>query len=202
MDRIIKRIKGFFRYFIYALRTDKLIRAFTIAFGVMLLLTIAYGVNKKYGRYEIMTPRGESMQPTFSYYSIGILDKKPEKIERYDVVVFDAPVYRGFVDPTSKKPHLIDKRVYGLPGETIRIDDEGNIYINGEIIDDPYAKEKPFDPGIASDEIVLGDDEYFMLGDNRNQSMDSRDYLIGWVHGNNIIGKDIFNINIFDIQKN
>ncbi len=104
-------------------------------------------------------------------------------IDRYDVVVFEA-----------KEDVYFIKRVYGLPGETVRIDNDSNIYINGEIIKDPYRTEESFEPGIAENEITLGDDEYFVLGDNRNESADSRVEEIGLVKKKSIEGEAWFRL--------
>lgn len=65
------------------------------------------------------------------------------------------------------------KRIYGLPGETVQIKDN-DIYINGNKIDDPYAKDEMVSAGDAQEPIKLGDDEYFVLGDHRSVSLDSR----------------------------
>ena len=66
-------------------------------------------------------------------------------------------------------------------------DEEGNIYINGEILDEDYGKEVIQDPGLAAQEITLGEDEYWCMGDNRNHSSDSR--VIGPVPRSHILGK-------------
>ena len=84
------------------------------------------------------------------------------------------------------------KRIIGLPGETVRIDEEGNIYINGEILDEHYGKEVIQDPGLAAQEITLGEDEYWCMGDNRNHSSDSR--VIGPVPRSRILGKAFIRI--------
>ena len=76
-----------------------------------------------------------------------------------------------------------------MPGETIRIDDEGNIYIDGEVLDESFGKETIKDPGRASQPITLGEDEYFVMGDNRNNSSDSRDPVVGNIHRDEFIGK-------------
>ena len=67
------------------------------------------------------------------------------------------------------------------------IDDKGNIYINGEVLEEDYGAEVIRDPGLAAQEIKLGEDEYWVMGDNRNHSSDSR--VIGPVPRNRIIGK-------------
>ncbi len=81
-----------------------------------------------------------------------------------------------------------------MPGETVKIDDEGNIYINDEILEESYGREVIENPGIAADPIVLGDDEYFVMGDNRNNSSDSRDPSVGNIHRDDIIGRAFIRI--------
>ena len=76
-----------------------------------------------------------------------------------------------------------------MPGETIRIDKDGIIYINGEAISEYYGREVIQDPGIAKLEIELGQDEYFVMGDNRNNSTDSRDPMVGNIHRDDILGR-------------
>lgn len=82
-------------------------------------------------------------------------------IERYDIVVADVKV--------SGSDDVVIKRVYGLPGETISCE-EGKIYINGKLIEDEYGyrETSDFSP------VTLGENEYFLLGDNREISLDSR----------------------------
>lgn len=97
--------------------------------------------------------------------------------ERFDVVVF----------PFNDDVNYI-KRVIGLPGEIVQIRD-GAIYINGEFLEEKYGREDIEDPGIASQEIVLGPDEFFVLGDNRNASVDSRKEEVGLINRSAIKGK-------------
>ena len=97
--------------------------------------------------------------------------------ERYDIIVF----------PFSDNVYYI-KRIIGLPGETIQIKD-GKIYIDGVQLWEQYGNEQIKDAGLAKEEIVLGKDEYFVLGDNRNSSIDSRKAEVGTVKRSEIIGK-------------
>jgi signal peptidase I len=129
--------------------------------------------------YEINRVVGESMVPSLKNKQMLISKTKGFEVSRYDIVT------------VKKNGHRIIKRVYGLPGETIHIDNEGNIYIDGDIIDDSYVNEKSFDAGIASEDVKLGKDEYFVMGDNRNNSTDSRDEKIGAVKSYEIVSKVI-----------
>lgn len=100
--------------------------------------------------------------------------------ERFDIVVF--PFKHG------ERTYYI-KRVIGLPGETVQIDSDGIIYIDGEVLEENYGKEVIANPGLAAEPIHLGSNEYFVLGDNRNDSADSRDPSVGNVYRDDIIGK-------------
>lgn len=114
-------------------------------------------------RAYVVTPirvNGLSMYDTLEGDEIMILWKLGE-IERYDIVVADVKV--------SGSDDVVIKRVYGLPGETISCED-GKIYINGSLIEDEYGYRETSDFG----PVTLGENEYFLLGDNREISLDSR----------------------------
>jgi signal peptidase I len=107
--------------------------------------------------------------------------------ERFDIVVF--PPYEDDEDT------YYIKRIIGLPGETIYIDEYGTIYINDEPLEgDIYGKEviEESHRGVASEPITLGDDEYFVMGDNRNNSRDSRVEEVGNVKRDQFTGKAVF----------
>lgn len=125
---------------------------------------------------------GNSMYPSLHHGDNLIVDKISYRFndpERYDVIIFPYQDTRTFYI----------KRVIGLPGETVQIDYDGNIYINGEILEEDYGYEVILNPGIAADPITLGEDEYFVLGDNRNDSKDSRSSEVGPVEEDDIIGR-------------
>lgn len=125
---------------------------------------------------------GESMENTLDDGDQLIVDKITYRFqdpERFDIIVF--PFH-------YKENTYYIKRIIGLPGETVQIAD-GTIYIDGEVLEESYGREVMQDPGIASEPITLGEDEYFVLGDNRNQSSDSRDPSVGLIHRNEIIGR-------------
>lgn len=101
--------------------------------------------------------------------------------DRYDIVVFP---YR------YRKGRYYTKRIVGLPGETVQIID-GIVWINGRPLADAYGSERIEKAARAEEPVVLSEGEYFVLGDNRNQSMDSRDSSIANVTQEEIMGKVI-----------
>lgn len=133
---------------------------------------------------------GVSMQPTLSDGDNLIVDKLSYRFmdpDRFDIIVFPQGDGRYFI-----------KRIIGLPGENVRIDEDGSIYIDGEKLSESYGKEVIQDPGLAKDGIELGADEYFVLGDNRNDSMDSRMAEVGPIVGERIMGRAWLRIYPFD----
>lgn len=151
---------------------------------VVLLLTL--GVVTFVG--ERTRVNGESMETTLYDGDNLIVNKFVYRFgepKRFDIVVFPFKY--------TKNTYYI-KRVIGLPGETVRIDAHGIIYINDEILSESYGREVIKDPGDALEGITLGKHEYFVLGDNRNESADSRDPSVGIVTKDQIIGKAWFRI--------
>lgn len=128
---------------------------------------------------------GASMENTLHNGDNLIVDKLSYRFhdpERFDIIVFPFQ----FQDNT-----YYIKRIIGLPGETVQIMDDCSIYINGEKLEENYGMEviKPETIGRAAEPIELGDDEYFVMGDNRNNSSDSRTDMVGNITRENIIGK-------------
>lgn len=126
---------------------------------------------------------GSSMEPMLSNGDNLIVDKISYRFndpKRYDIIVFPFKY--------KEKTYYI-KRIIGLPGETIEIDDTGNIYVDGELLVESYGKEVIDDPGRAAEPITLAEDEYFVMGDNRNDSSDSRMEEVGNISREDIIGR-------------
>ena len=135
---------------------------------------------------------GTSMEYTLSDGDNLIVDKisyRFKKPERFDIIVFPYQY--------EENTYYI-KRIIGLPGETVQIDEDGNIYIDGEVLEESYGREVIQDPGQAIEPIKLGEDDYFVLGDNRNASADSREPSVGVIHVNDFIGRDCLRIFPFD----
>jgi len=125
--------------------------------------------------FQLCFVRGESMTPTLKDKQVLIAKKFNLQIKKNDIVVVK----------TGGK--VIIKRVVGTPNDRINIID-GYLYVNGEKFDDKYIQ----DYGDMNGEITLKSNEYFILGDNRNASIDSRFNEIGIITKKNIIGKIFF----------
>ena len=163
-------------------------------FGWILYILIIIGLTYLIITYVGQRTRvsGSSMETTLSDGDNLIVDKLSYRFkdpERYDIIVFPYQY--------EENTYYI-KRIIGMPGETIQIND-GHVYINGEFLEtEIYGAEVMNSPGIAAEPIVLGEDEYFVLGDNRNHSSDSRDPSVGVLTRDNLIGKAWVRIYPFD----
>ena len=153
----------------------------SISIYLLLVFCAAYLIVTYVGQRTQVS--GSSMETTLSDGDHLIVDKisyRFEAPERFDIIVFpfqyDTDTY-------------YIKRIIGMPGETVQIDESGNIYIDGEVLEENYGREVIQSPGRAIDPILLGDDEYFVMGDNRNNSSDSRDPSVGNIHRRDIIGR-------------
>ena len=117
---------------------------------------------------------GHSMTPLLQSEDVVLMDRLSY---RFDVVVFERE---------DQKMNV--KRVIGLPGETVQIKG-GQIYIDDELIEQPEGAGSISLAGIAENPVKLGEDEYFLLGDNRDSSEDSRFSNVGNVSGKQIQGR-------------
>ena len=132
------------------------------------------------------TVDGQSMEPTLYNGDNLMVDKLSYRFrepKRFEIIVLQP------FENDSKTLYI--KRIIALPGETIQITKEGTILINGEVLRESYGKEiiRPENIGRAIEPIKLGDDEYFVMGDNRNNSGDSRSKVVGNIHFRQIIGR-------------
>lgn len=135
---------------------------------------------------------GDSMEPTLSNGDNLIMDKLTYHFrdpQRFEVIIFPCP--------TNPEVFYI-KRVVGLPGETIQIKD-GRVYIDGEVLEsDIYGITDKTEPGIAHEPIEIGEGEYFVLGDNRPISRDSRYADVALISRDVIEGRAFFRMYPFD----
>ncbi len=134
---------------------------------------------------------GQSMADTLSNgdqilvnrFIYKVTDPKPN-----DLIVF--------LPNGNEKSHYYVKRVIAVPGDTVQIK-SGAVYVNGELFEEEVDVSAMEEAGLAADEIKLEEDEYFVLGDNRNNSEDSRYANIGNVKKEYMIGKAWFVVSPF-----
>lgn len=148
--------------------------------AVFFYLCIAFATARLLSLYVVQFTlvHGNSMEPAISdgdYLLVGKLNYQVAEPERFDVIVWSKD---------GKEDSI--KRLIGMPGEHVRMEN-GAIYINGEVLKENYGLET-IEPDAAPMELYLGEDEYFVLGDNRQISLDSRVRTIGAVKRSEIRG--------------
>lgn len=134
--------------------------------------------------FQIAYVKGPSMQPTLYQGQVLIVSKISYRVgepKRGEIVVIN--------DKLENKDLI--KRVIGLPGETIEIKD-GSVYIDGNLLSPDYTDIPTYENGFKK--AKASDNQYFVLGDNRTESRDSRSDTLGFVKEKNIIGKAVFRI--------
>ena len=160
------------------MRQTEIRAVFEIILYFALVACITFLIIHFVGQRRVVN--GVSMQPTLSDGDNLIVDKLSYRFhdpDRFDIIVFPQEDGRYFI-----------KRIIGLPGATVQILD-GSVYINGEKLEEHYGNEVMEEAGIAAEPVTLGVDEYFVLGDNRNNSKDSRSVDVGVVHGKDFVGR-------------
>lgn len=129
----------------------------------------------------VLQIEGTSMEPTLVNGDIVLLTK---------TVNFG----RGDICGFSWNNKILIKRVIGIPGDWIEIDTDGTVYLNGEKLDEPYAQQIAFGECDLEFPFQVPQEQYFVLGDMRESSIDSRNTLVGCVENEQIIGKLFFRI--------
>ena len=129
----------------------------------------------------VLQIEGKSMEPTLVNGDIVLLTK---------TVNFDRGELCGF----SWNNKLLIKRVIGVPGDWIEIDTDGTVYLNGEKLEEPYAQQLAVGECDLEFPYQVPQEQYFVLGDMRESSIDSRNTLIGCVEKDQIVGRVFFRI--------
>lgn len=132
--------------------------------------------------FPVMQITGNSMEPTLEAGDIIIASRYSNYFERGDLIAF------------YYNDSLLIKRVIGLPGDEISMDISGNVYVNGQVLDEPYVLEKTL--GIDEDNFctTVADGAFFVLGDNRYVALDSRAAEMRSIHSERVIGKVWFSV--------
>ena len=129
----------------------------------------------------VLQIEGTSMEPTLSNGDIVLLMKTTR---------FDHGDLCGF----TWNNKLLIKRVIGLPGDWIEIDTDGTVYLNGDKLDEPYVQQKAFGECDLEFPFQVPQEQYFVIGDMRESSIDSRNTLIGCIPKDQIVGKVFFRV--------
>ena len=129
----------------------------------------------------VLRVSGESMTPTLETGQIVIANNSTS-FEPGELVAF---YYNNKV---------LVKRVVGSPGDWINIDEDGNVYVNGELLDEPYVSTKSFEPTNIEFPYQVPENRWFVLGDHRDVSIDSRSSEVGCVTKEQLIGKVVFRV--------
>ena len=124
----------------------------------------------------ILQISGDSMSPTLEHDEIVVL-LKTKKFERGDLIGF---YYQG---------KILLKRVIALPEDEVAIDADGNVYVNGELLEEPYVTDKELGDCDLEFPYKVPGTSYFVLGDRRSNSVDSRNSMVGAIQREDIIGK-------------
>ncbi|MBQ4058912.1 MAG: signal peptidase I [Lachnospiraceae bacterium] len=153
---------------------------------ILAVVILAYSIVT-FGMQSV-TMIGQSMDPALTNQDVVLINKRAYTFkdpQRYDIVAFKLK--------EDTESYFNIKRIVALPGETIQIKN-GHIFINGEVLNDMPFDDLIMTEGLAIDEIKLDEDEYFLMGDNCNNSEDSRYVNIGNISEKEINGKVVFRI--------
>lgn len=156
------------------------------ALSILVVVILAYSIVT-FGMQSV-TMIGQSMSPALTNQDVLLLNKRAYTFsnpKRYDVIAFKLK--------EDTEGYFNIKRIVGLPGEKIQIKN-GRIFIDGKILSDLPFEDLIMTEGLAVDEMTLDEDEYFVIGDNCNNSEDSRFVNIGNISEKEISGKIVFRI--------
>lgn len=156
----------------------------------LMTLVIAVVVVFLLERFVLMPTRvsGVSMYPTFQSGDFLLVNRMAYVVgepKRFDIIVFE--------ETRDDKEELLIKRVIALPGETVMVSDS-KIIVDGEELEEYFYLDHTFDGKDMTGPVVLGEDEYFVMGDHRQVSLDSRSDKIGTIHKSQIVGEAVFRL--------
>ncbi len=129
----------------------------------------------------VLEVNNTTMKPLLENNEI-VLALKTKKLKKGDIIAF----YQG--------NKILIKRVVAVPGNYISIDEEGNVYVDGEVLDEPYVTNKQKGETNIEFPYQVPESEYFVLSDERDKTTDSRNEDIGLIKKDNVIGKVIFRV--------
>ena len=156
------------------------------AVAILIVVILAYSIVT-FGLQSV-TMIGQSMDPALNNQDVVLINKRAYTFsdpKRYDIIAFKLK--------EDSESYFNIKRIIGLPGETVQIKN-GKIFIDGNVLTDLPFEDLIMTEGLALDEITLGENEYFVIGDNCNNSEDSRFVNIGNISEKEISGKVFFRI--------
>lgn len=156
------------------------------AISILVVVILAYSIVT-FG-VQSVTMIGQSMDPALTNQDVVLIDKQAYTFDepmRYDIVAFKLK--------EDTDGYFNIKRIIALPGEKVQIKN-GHVFVNGDVVSDLPFDDLIMTEGLAIDEVTLGEDEYFLMGDNCNNSEDSRYVNIGNVSKKEISGKVFFRI--------
>ena len=156
------------------------------AISILVVVILAYSIVT-FG-VQSVTMIGQSMDPALTNQDVVLINKQAytfDQPQRYDIVAFKLK--------EDTEGYFNIKRIIGLPGEKVQIKN-GHIFINGDVVSDLPFDDLIMTEGLAIDEVTLGEDEYFLMGDNCNNSEDSRYVNIGNISLKEISGKVFFRV--------
>lgn len=170
LEAEIKRVKYRSRYRLVLKST--VFTLVVVAAIAVLIATVAMPVLQIYGA---------SMSPVLEENDI-VLSLKNSEFEQGDLIAF----YIG--------NKILVKRAIALPGQWVNIDEDGNVYVDGQLIDEPYLTEKSFGDCNIELPYQVPDNRYFCMGDNRATSVDSRHSEVGCIAEEQVVGRIVFRI--------
>lgn len=128
--------------------------------------------------YALIEVDGNSMEPTLSDGEILFL-RRTKEVSAGDIAGF---YHEG---------KILLKRVIGMPGDEIEIDGDGNVSVNGQPLEEPYLREKSLEKCQLNFPVKVPEGTFFVLGDNRAVSVDSRDLSVGYVRKDQVVGRAV-----------